>query len=257
MELFGYDEKIKSFQKLIQGGILGQGYIFYGDRGIGKTTFAHLLAYALETGKFFAENSVLLDVSFVSRNGDETSLGIEKILEVKRFLWQKPFKSTRRLAVIEDAEDLTPEAQGALLKIVEEPPAHALLIFIAHDPQVLLPPLVSRLAKVYFPRMSKKTLKDILVAHYDISEKKADEITAQSFGRIGYALDLLKTTSETNEGDLEKFLETSILKLRHEDLKKNAPVLAWLLDRETLVKRYNVNMNLQKKAVDEVLGSKN
>lgn len=250
MDLFGHEEKIRAFQKLIKENKLGQAYLFYGDRGVGKGTFARMLAYALESGKFEIAAEPLLDVFFVAREEGKNTIGIDKILEVRRFLWRKPLKSPRRLAVIDGAEDLTPEAQGALLKITEEPPEHALLVFIAHDPQVFIPPLLSRLAKVYFPRLSKSEVAKILGEKYGESEKKAREIASVSFGRIGYALESLKPSLK-KEGDLEDFLEKSILKLWRENLEKNASLLAWLLERETLVKRYNLNMNLQKRAVEQ------
>ncbi|MGC9603350.1 MAG: AAA family ATPase [Minisyncoccia bacterium] len=252
MDLFGHEERTRAFQKLIRENKLGQAYLFYGDRGVGKGTFARLLAYALENGKFEVATEPLLDASFVLKGEEKNSIGIEKILEVRKFLWQKPLKSPRRLAVIDNAEELTPEAQGALLKIVEEPPEHALLIFVAHDPQVLIPPLLSRFAKVYFPRLSKNEVAKILKEKYGESEKKARDIAAASFGRIGYALELLKLDPK-GEDDLEDFLERSILKLWRENLEKNASLLSWLLDRETLVKRYNLNMNLQRKAAEEML----
>lgn len=250
--LFGHEEKIRSFRKLIKENRLSQAYLFYGDRGIGKSSFAVLLAHALEFGEFEVSGGTLLDANLVSRNLEENSLGIDKVLEIKKFLWQKPLRSPYRLAIVNDAEDLTDEAQGALLKIVEEPPAHALVIFIAHDPQVFLPPLLSRLAKVYFPRLKKEEVKKILIAKYKAGEKKAGEIAQESFGRLGYALSLLEAPPEGEE-NLETFLERNILKMRREGLKKNSSVLARLLERETLVKRYNLNVNLQRKAAEEIL----
>ncbi len=258
MELFGHKDKFEAFGKLIKENKLGQAYLFYGDKGIGKTAFANILAYALETGKFpdggdAPKEGTLIDSLITSRGEDESSLGIEKVLELKKFLWQKPLKSPRRIAVIEDAEDLTPEAQGALLKIVEEPPEHALIIFIAHDPSVLLPPLLSRLAKVYFPRLSKSEIAELLSTKYKASKSKANEIAGLSFGRLGLALNLLNGAVKGTNGEeaLEDFLERKILDLRRKDLKKNASVLSWLLDRETLVKRYNLNGNLQRKAIEQ------
>lgn len=264
---FGHDDKIKAFRNLIEKDKLGQAYLFYGDKGIGKTAFAKILAYALETGEFPPEGEVpvggtLIDSLVTSRNEGESSLGIEKILGLKRFLWQKPLKSPRRVAIVADAEDLTPEAQGALLKIVEEPPEHALIIFIAHDPQVLLPPLLSRLAKIYFPRLKKSEVAEFLLTKYKASKVKANEIAELSFGRLGLALNLwtcdvhrLNGETKKNEGEetLEYFLERRILDLRRKDLEKNASALSWLLDRETLVKRYNLNGNLQKKATEWIL----
>ncbi len=252
--LFGHDKKIEAFRKLIREKKLSQSYLFYGDRGIGKSAFANLLAYALETGKFEKTAEPLLDALFVSRGPEESSLGIDRVSEIKRFLWQKPVKSGYRLVVADDSEDLTPEAQGALLKIVEEPPSHALLIFIAHDSSVLLPPLLSRLMKVYFPRLSRPEIAGILLGEFKASKEKAREIANRSFGRLGRALELLQGETEAAEDDLESSLEDKILELRFENLRKNAGILTWLLDRETLVKRYNLNENLQRKAMDEILG---
>ncbi|MGC9610916.1 MAG: AAA family ATPase [Minisyncoccia bacterium] len=253
--LFGYEEKIKSFGKLIKENRLSQAYLFYGDKGIGKNSFAQLIAFALESGNFEISDEAILDANFVSKDPEESSLGIDKILEIKRFLWQKPLRSRRRLAVIDEAEYLTDEAQGALLKIVEEPPAHALLIFIAHDPQVLLPPLLSRLTKIYFPRMSKEKIKKILMENFKVGEKSAEDVAEMSFGRLGLALELIRQDFPKKEENTEEMIERNILKLRREDLVKNSPVLKWLLERETAIKRYNVNMNLQKKAIEQRITS--
>ncbi|TSA44860.1 hypothetical protein D4R51_02975 [bacterium] len=265
--LFGHEEKVKIFKKLIKEEKLGQAYLFYGDRGIGKNAFAVLLAHALETGKFSAEGgpasggetgaAPLLDALFLAKDPEENKLGKEKISEVKKFLWQKPVKSLHKLVILDNTEDLTPEAQGALLKIVEEPPAHALLIFIAQDDQVFLPPLLSRLTKVYFPRLSKAEVANFLSEKYEIKRDKAEEIAERSFGRLGLALNILNKTAELDEKILEDFLESRILKLRRENLKKNALILTWLLERETLVKRYNLNTNLQRKAAEQILTDRN
>lgn len=249
--LFGYGEKIKSFEKLIKEDKLGQSYLFYGDRGIGKYSFARFLAYALETGKFEASPETLLDALFVVKDEEKNTLGIDKVLEAKRFLWQKPLKSHYRIAVIDDAEDLTPEAQGALLKVVEEPPAHGLLVFISHDKDVLLPPLLSRLTKIYFPRFPKSEIVRILKDKRGIAGEKAEQVARQSFGRPGRAFEILDGKSDKEEESLEKILENRILELHRDNPKKNTGVLAWLLDREMSVKRYNLNMNLQKKAMEE------
>ncbi|MEK7650943.1 MAG: hypothetical protein AAB377_00265 [Patescibacteria group bacterium] len=249
--LFGYDEKIKSFEKLIKEDKLGQPYLFYGDRGIGKYSFAKLLAYALETGKFEITPETLLDALFVVKDEEKNSLGIDKVLEAKRFLWQKPLKSHYRLAIIDNAEDLTPEAQGALLKVVEEPPTHGLLVFVSHDENVLLPPLLSRLTKIYFPRFPKSEIVRILKDERGVGGEKAEQITRQSFGRPGLAFEILDDLPDKEEENLEKILENRILELRRANLKKNAEILVWLLDREMSVKRYNLNMNLQKKAIEE------
>jgi DNA polymerase III delta prime subunit len=145
---------------------------------------------------------------------------------------------------------MTSEAQASLLKIVEESPSHSLLIFIVKNPQSLLPPLVSRLQKIYFSRLSSEKIKNILVKDFKTSEKKAKEITEKSFGRLGRALNLLNQEEESdNEEDIEKFVGDKILSLFIEDKLKNAEILKWLIAREKEIKRFNLNPKLQSKVI--------
>lgn len=247
--LFGHSDKIKVFKELVDGGYLSHAYLFFGDAQIGKSHFAKLLAYYLEFGKFEEVSDLLIDAAWFLPD-EKGTIGIGAVRDVKKFLWQTPLRSPRRLAVIDGAEALTPEAQSALLKIVEEPPPHALLIFIAHDLQVLFPPLLSRLSKIYFPRLSKKEVEEILVGHYKVSVANAKAVALRSFGRMGRALKLLERSGKEAADGLEAELEQKIIDLRGRDIFKNSKKLVWLLDREMLLKRFNLNQNLQRKAVE-------
>ncbi|MCL4403907.1 hypothetical protein M1432_00965, partial [Patescibacteria group bacterium] len=159
--LFGYESKRAAFEKLIKEGKLSQAYLFYGDRGVGKRSFARLLAAALETGKWEEPLAPLVDALFLLP-GENGSIGIEAVNEAKNFLWQKPAVSPRRFLLVADSEALTDEAQSALLKVVEEPPEHALIAFVAQNREIFLPPLLSRFAKVYFPRLPSAAVERFL-----------------------------------------------------------------------------------------------
>lgn len=72
------------------------------------------------------------------------SIGINDIRELKLFLNTKPLKSPHKTIVIHPADKLTLEAQNALLKTLEEPPAYVQLILVTQIPQKLLPTITSR-----------------------------------------------------------------------------------------------------------------
>lgn len=253
--LFGHDQKIDIFKKLTASGNLSHAYLFYGEPEIGKFTFARSLAHFLEYGGPFdtAQGRPLIDYQEVLPDPEKRSIGIDAVRQVKNFLFQKPFKSERRLVVIDQAQTLTDEAQGALLKIVEEPPATALVIVIASEPTVLLPPLLSRLIKVYFSKLPKEEVERILVRDYKITPAKAAAAARRSFGRLGRARKNLEKATVVPNGEnesLENDLSQKTLTLYLEDKVKNAALIGWLLQREWAANAYNLNPHLQRKAVE-------
>ncbi len=247
--LWGFDNKIKEFKNLAAAGQLGQSYVFFGDSQIGKFAFAKALAVFLETGEFGETSKTLLDYQEIQPDEEKGSIALETVNQVKGFLFERPFASLRRTAIINESDKLTPEAQAALLKIVEEPPADGLIILIAPDPSVLLPALASRCQRVYFPRLAKKEIEEILIKEYSIKPETAQSAAIKSFGRLGRALVLVGYNDKGGEKD---YFEEKILAL-WERMPIGASKLAWLLGRATSAKRFNVNVNLQQRAAEQYL----
>ncbi len=253
--LYGLEEKIDDFKKAIKKNNLRQSYLFFGESQIGKFTFASSLVNFLENNEFVPPvgKRPLIDAEFFLPD-ESGSIGIDAVRQLKKFLYQRPVVSSRRSAVFDSAESLTPEAQNALLKIVEEPPQFSLIIFIAHDTSVFSPTLVSRFTKVYFSRLSQKSIEKFLKEKFKLDSDKAALTAKQSFGRIGRAVQLLQSppskTDTAEPESLSKYLEELILSLR-KNLLKNSSKLSWLLEREELIKRYNLNPKLQFKAIQE------
>lgn len=250
--LFGHEDKVSAFQRMAREGTLGHAYLFYGERGVGKRTFAEHLANFLERGAFEGMNVAFTDAQFFSPD-EKGTFGIDTVRAIQRFLFQSPLVGLRRVAVLDDAERLTPEAQSAVLKIVEEPPRRALIICIVFDPRAIFPPLRSRFQKVYFARFKTPELAQILARHFKLSEKRANEIAEDSFGRLGYALCLAgivaQGENEEEEG-IETYVGKRIIELWRDGVEKNYRAISSLLKKETEVKRFNVNQRLQRKAVD-------
>lgn len=248
--VYGFEEKYNTFKRLADEDNLGQAYLFFGEPQIGKFLFAHHLAYYLEHDEFKIIDKPLVDTVIIST--EENSIGLDDLESLKKFLSQKPFKSSKRLIIVRDAEKLTPHAGSSLLKFVEEASSHTSFIFTATNPQVLLPPLASRLMKVYFPKHSTKEIKEILTSEFDVSQSSAEEIAQKSFGRLGYAIDILNKNKKDKE-DISEYINQKIKNLYLEDKFKNAKSISKLLNREEKINRFNVNPRIQKKAIKQDL----
>lgn len=88
------------------------------------------------------------DITIIEKDSDAKlntqSIGIETVKQIQKKLFLKPLKSAQKLIVIEDAQLLTPEAQNALLKVLEEPPANTYIILGTETKEALLPTILSR-----------------------------------------------------------------------------------------------------------------
>ncbi len=263
---------IEDFKKLIREGGLTHGYIFFGESEVGKLTFAEYLANFLENNEFDFPSRILTDAMVINKKEQEN--GIESVKKIKTFLQQKPLISKRKTAIIDEADKLTPEAQNFILKIAEEPPSSALIILIVNHLENLFPPLLSRLQKIYFERISEKEIEDFLVNNFKISGEKAKKFAEVSCGRAGRAVNLLNNNflteveeaaktflkiSSFNRSQLIKkiieiqkekpefldyFIEFLIVYLR-KDPVKNFKLLKEILSRLFLIKSYNTNKRLQ------------
>ncbi len=136
------------------------GFLFHGHAGVGKRTaaryFLRRLVCEVETGCGACRSCRLdledrhPDLSFLAREEGKTRLSIDQVRDLREWFSVTPFSADRRAAVIDDASTMTEEAQNALLKLLEEPPARGLIILVADDPGKLLETIRSRLQTVYF-----------------------------------------------------------------------------------------------------------
>ena len=196
MPLIGHENLIRDFKALAGDRKLSQGYIFFGVPRLGKRSFAMALANHLENGEFAepAANRVLSDALLIGP-GENRTIGIDPIRDIKIFLWQMPNASPYRTVIIDGGERLTDEAQNALLKITEEPPAAALLILVADDPEKLRPTLQSRFQKVYFSPVPVPLIERWLKTELRIPADKAKDAAERSAGQPGLAKMMLTDES--------------------------------------------------------------
>ncbi len=102
------------------------------------------------------------DVTYIGieSSKNQNSIGIDEIknLQIKIFL--KPIKSPKKAIIIEDGDSLTVEAQNALLKVLEEPPSHTIIILNVENIENLLPTIISRCQIVTLSTVNLKLSED-------------------------------------------------------------------------------------------------
>ncbi len=217
--MIGHEAAIHDLKDLYERAALGHGYILVGPAMVGKRTLAISLGHYLEKGVFelpregeVLQEMKLIDVAFMrsldpAASGD--SIGIDAAREVKNFLWQKPNASARRTLIIDNAELLTTEAQNALLKITEEPPASSLLILITSDIESILPTIASRLPKIYLGAVTQTAITQWLIDGEGMTKAKAEALAKCSLGKPGIAWRLLHdAVFQENLALAEQFLKT-------------------------------------------------
>jgi DNA polymerase-3 subunit delta' len=150
----------------LSGGRLPHALLVQGADGVGKEWFAAALAAALLcTGRgatlaacgrcaecLLTRAGSHPDLHWVRRAEDRKTISVDQIREVAERLAMTSMRRGRRVAIVTPAHAMTPNAQNALLKTLEEPAAGALLVLVSARPSALLPTLRSRCQRIELPR---------------------------------------------------------------------------------------------------------
>ena len=146
-DVIGQDHVTRTLQNAIEQGRIAHGYIFSGHRGIGKTTIARILAMALNCRskdhpvtepcgvcesctEIRAGNSV--DVIEIDA---ATNRGIDEVRELREAARYRPARDRFKIWILDEAHQITDAAFNALLKTLEEPPAHVIFMMATTQPE--------------------------------------------------------------------------------------------------------------------------
>jgi DNA polymerase-3 subunit delta' len=136
----------------------------------------------------------------------------------------KPYSSPYKIYIVDEAEKLTVQAQNALLKTIEEPPAYAVILLLTTNTGMLLPTILSRCVTLDLKPVSSELIKKYLMEQLEIPEYRADICTAFAQGNVGKAkkLALSDTFGEMLEHALHivKYISDMEVSDLIEDLKK-------------------------------------
>ena len=201
MMLFNRTEKEKLLSE-IASGKLSHAYLIEGGEGCGKTYFARFAAAAVlctgdkpPCGKCPSCVKALAgshpDLFYFSPD-KKASMGVDTVRDIKKSLFFMPNDGDRKVYIIDDAQKMTVQAQNALLKFIEEPPASVLFFIVADKKESLLPTVVSRTRIISLAPSDNADIRRFLMSESKKSGgEQIDEAINMAEGSPGKALKLL------------------------------------------------------------------
>jgi DNA polymerase-3 subunit delta' len=199
--VLGHRPVVDLLRAAVTQGRVPQSLLFAGPEGVGKRTTALGLAQALNCPRAQAGDGcgtcpTCLRIArgqhadvVVLDQGEKASIGVEAlrgaVLEAAGY---RPFEAVRRVFIIDPADALTPSAQDALLKTLEEPPSTTILILVSAYPDTLLPTVQSRCRRLRFGPLSDADVTRILVDRCEVEPVAARALAAVSGGSVSTAL---------------------------------------------------------------------
>lgn len=219
-DIYGQKQIVDHFQNALESGKISHAYIINGERSSGKEFIAKIFAMALQCEEPGIEpcNECHSCKQALSGNHPDiikvahekpATIGVEDIRSgVNNDVVIKPYSSKWKIYIINEAEKMTVQAQNALLKTLEEPPAYAVIMLLTSNPEALLPTVQSRCVVMNMKPVPDDMVKNYLMKELHIPDYKADVCTAFARGNLGKA----KALAASEEFDNIKTEAVSLLK---------------------------------------------
>ncbi len=235
--IIGHERVLDFLKKSVKNGRIAHAYLFSGPSYLGKRAVAEEFIKMLNGQGVNKINPdvLIIQPEIVEKNGirKELEIGIPQGRKISHQMSLYPYSAPYKIALVDRAEMMTPDASNSLLKTLEEPTGKAVLILITSAPKKLLPTIVSRCQLVNFLPVSSDKIKQ------GLSGQKGDikQIVRLANGRPRLAVEYLENPELLKrEGkiisQLEKVLKSD-LNGRYqyaEEISKNIPLARRILN---------------------------
>ena len=234
-DVLGHEQTIAHMKSAIEANKVSHAYLLAGEKGSGKKMLAGIFARTLQyeahgsepCGKCHsciqAESGNQPDIIYVTHE-KPGSISVDDIRgQVNGDIKIKPYSSPYKIYIIDEAEKLTQQAQNALLKTIEEPPAYAIIMLLTANEGMLLPTIKSRCVTLTMKPVPLPLIRQYLMEELQIPDYRADICAAFSQGNVGkakrlalsdsfgemleHALHMVKYISEMEPSDLVEDLK--------------------------------------------------
>jgi len=190
-DVVGQEHVTTTLKNAIEKNRLAHAYLFVGPRGIGKTSTARIFAKALNCVKGPTvtpcdecdncreiTNGTSMDVLEIDGASNN---GVEQVRELRETVKYAPARSKFKIYIIDEVHMLTTQAFNALLKTLEEPPAHVKFFFATTEPQKVLPTILSRCQRFDLRRIPS----NLIVKHLkEIAKKEKVSVDDEALAAI-------------------------------------------------------------------------
>jgi DNA polymerase-3 subunit gamma/tau len=171
-DVVGQEHVTRTLQNAIRQDRVAHALLFTGSRGVGKTSCARILAKALncERGPTVDPCGVCAACLDITSGGSTDVLeidgasnnGVEQVREIRESVKFLPARGKRKMYIIDEVHMLTTAAFNALLKTLEEPPAHVVFVFATTEPHKIPETILSRCQRFDFKRIPEKKIVDAI-----------------------------------------------------------------------------------------------
>lgn len=212
--LYGNEATKARLGRAIISGTLPHAFLISGPEGSGKTTLATEIAAALNcerrgegelpchvcnTCRRIKDGS-FIDVKWLKKPKDKMTLGVNEVRAFREDMFLSATESDFKIYVIDDADKMTPNAQNALLKVLEEPPSNVVIFMLTESDDAILTTIKSRAQYVAMERFDEDELAEYFKNRgtgLPVADKQAlRELMLCADGRIGRARELIEGGAE-------------------------------------------------------------
>lgn len=198
-DIVGQEQIKEHFGNALSTGKVSHAYIINGEKNAGKEFIAKVFAMALQCEKGGLEpcqechsckqalSGNHPDIIRVTHEKPNT-ISVDDIRsQVNNDVAIKPYSSAYKIYIINEADKMTTQAQNAILKTLEEPPAYAVIILLTANLNALLPTILSRCVVLNMKPVSDEQVKKYLMEQLQVPDYKAEVCVAFARGNVGKA----------------------------------------------------------------------
>ncbi len=200
-DILGHEWAVDLLQAHLLHDRVRHAYLFTGPEGVGRRTLALRCAQALNCPEAISpgipcgtcrdcrqlDQMQHPDLSIVEPATDQTVIKVDQIRELQRLLHLAPYQARYRVALLSRFENANASAANALLKTLEEPPPHVVLLLTAESSELLLPTIASRCEEIRLRPLPTADLAAGLAERWGVEADEASRLARLSHGRPGFA----------------------------------------------------------------------
>ena len=198
-DIVGQNHIVSVLKNAIDKNQISHAYLFYGSRGTGKTSIAKIFANEVNNNEVYQKENVdIIEIDAASNNG------VDEVRDIKEAIKFLPTEGKYKVYIIDEVHMLTTAAFNALLKTLEEPPAHVIFILATTEIHKIPATILSRCQRFEFKNLSQEQLIDRLkyIAKEEslvIEEAAIEKIATLAKGGLRDAISILDQVSNYSE----------------------------------------------------------
>lgn len=204
-DILGHEQIIEHLQNAIKTDKVSHAYILDGPDMSGKKMIADAFSMTLECEKKGTEPCMEChsckqalgknqpDIIYLQHEKPNT-ISVDDIRsQINNDIGVKPYSSPYKVYIVDEAEKMNVQAQNALLKTIEEPPAYAVILLLTNNAEIFLPTILSRCVRLSLKAVPDEKIKAYLMKNYGVPDYKADVCVAFAQGNVGKAIELAES----------------------------------------------------------------